>query len=119
METNVNELARNISKLTTEELDNLRTVLRDKYGFYSDIYKYPAGIISIDVQTSFDVRLRSAGNQKLQVVKRIKELKDIGLKYAKDLIDNAPCIIFEDISIEYARHYKEIFERIGAEIEII
>jgi len=119
METNINELAKKISRLTTDELDKLSSILTNKFGIFSNIYPYPVGIISIDEQSTYDVKLRSAGSQKLRVLKSIKEWKLLGLKEAKDIIDRAPCIIFEDISVDEAEFYQKELEKIGAIIELI
>lgn len=119
MKTNVNEIARNISRLTTEEIDELNVVLRDKYGFNSNIYKFPAGIISLEEQTKFEIRLSNAGTRKLAVLKRIKELFVLGLKEAKDIIDSAPCILIENISLEQAENLKDELEDLGATIDIL
>ncbi|MBQ6595439.1 MAG: 50S ribosomal protein L7/L12 [Clostridia bacterium] len=74
-----------------------------------------------DVQqkTEFDVVLKAAGAQKLKVIKVVREVKSgLGLKEAKDLVDNAPSTLFEGISEEAAKEYKAKFEEVGAEIEI-
>jgi large subunit ribosomal protein L7/L12 len=118
MEKNINELTYKISKLTTDELDNLSIVLRDKYGFNSNIYKYPLGIISGN-DKSYDILLKSAGSYKLKVLKTIKEMKLLGLKEAKDIIDSVPYILFENVSMENAERYKYELETIGAVVEIL
>lgn len=120
MEINVNDLAHKISKLTIEEIDELSSVLTNKYGIYSNIYPYPAGIISISTDNiSYDVRLSKTGNRKLGLVKRLKEMLDIGLKEAKDIIDSAPCVIIYNLSFEKAEKIKYELENKGATIEIM
>ena len=120
MEKNINELARNISKLTTEELDMLSNVLTNKYGIFSNIYPYPAGIISISSENiTYDVYINNAGNRKLSLVKGIKEILDIGLKEAKDILDSIPCTFIINISIEEAEKIKFKLENKGATVEII
>jgi len=117
MENNVKDIAHKISKLSTEEIESLSVILRDKYGIYSNIYNYPLGIISIDKQL-YDVKLKNAGSQKLRVLKTIKEIFGLGLKEAKDVIDSAPCYLIKDISYEHAENLKYDLEELGAEIEI-
>lgn len=120
MKTNVNELAHKISKLTTEETDKLVDVLVCKYGIYANMYPYPVGIISISAENiTYDVSLNKTGDRKLGLIKRLKEMLDIGLKEAKDIIDSTPCTFITNISLEEAEKYKYELENKGATIEIL
>jgi len=120
METTVNELARKISKLNQIEKDELIDVLTNKYGIHADIYQYPAGIMPVSNENiTFDVRLTNVGVQKLAVLKRITEILMLGLKEAKDIIDSAPCILIENISLEQAEDIQIDIENYGATIDII
>ncbi|MBR5511942.1 MAG: 50S ribosomal protein L7/L12, partial [Bacteroidaceae bacterium] len=69
-------------------------------------------------KTSFDVVLKSAGANKLQVVKAVKEACGLGLKEAKDLVDGAPSTIKEGLSKAEAESLKKTIEESGAEIEL-
>ncbi len=69
-------------------------------------------------QTEFDVILKSAGNNKIQVIKVVRELTGLGLKEAKDLVDNAPKPVKEKIKKEEAAEVKKKLEEVGAEVEI-
>jgi len=69
-------------------------------------------------KTSFDVILKSAGAQKLAVVKLVKDLASLGLKEAKDLVDAAPKAVKEGVSKEEANALKTQLEAAGAEVEI-
>ena len=71
-----------------------------------------------DEQTEFDVILTSAGPQKIQVVKAVKDLLGVGLKDAKDLVDAAPKPILENVSKADAGAAKEKLEGVGAEVEM-
>ena len=71
-----------------------------------------------DEQTEFDVILTSAGPQKIQVVKAVKDLLGVGLKDAKDLVDAAPNPILEKASKADADAAKEKLEGVGAEVEV-
>jgi len=71
-----------------------------------------------DEQTEFDVILSSAGPQKIQVVKAVKDLLGVGLKDAKDLVDAAPKPILEKASKGDADAAKEKLEGVGAEVEV-
>lgn len=69
-------------------------------------------------QTEFDVVLMGAGSQKIKVIKVVRELTDLGLKEAKDLVDNAPKPIKEGASKEDAESIKAKLEEVGATVDI-
>ncbi len=69
-------------------------------------------------QTEFDVILKGAGGQKIQVIKVVRELTGLGLKEAKDLVDGAPKPVKEKVSKEDAGAMKKKLEEVGAEVEI-
>jgi large subunit ribosomal protein L7/L12 len=69
-------------------------------------------------QTSFDVILKSAGDKKIQVIKAVREVTTLGLKEAKDLVDNAPSPVKEGINKEEAEQLKAKLEEQGATVEI-
>ncbi len=66
----------------------------------------------------FDVVLKSAGSQKIQVIKVVRSLTNLGLKEAKELVDNAPNTVKEAVSKEDAEDIKGQLEEVGAEIEL-
>ena len=69
-------------------------------------------------QTSFDVVLTGAGDKKIQVIKEVRSLTNLGLKDAKDLVDGAPQTVLEGASKEDAEKAKEALEAAGADIEL-
>ena len=69
-------------------------------------------------QTSFDVVLTGAGDKKIQVIKEVRSLTNLGLKDAKDLVDGAPQTVLEGVSKEDADRAKEALEAAGASIEL-
>ncbi|GIU97294.1 MAG: 50S ribosomal protein L7/L12 [Actinomycetota bacterium] len=69
-------------------------------------------------QTEFDVILASAGSQKIQVIKEVRALTNLGLKEAKDLVDGAPKPVLEKVNRETADKAKEALEAAGATVEI-
>jgi len=69
-------------------------------------------------KTSFDVILSSAGDKKIQVIKAVREVTTLGLKEAKDLVDNAPQPIKEGVTKEEADQLKAKLEEQGATVEI-
>jgi large subunit ribosomal protein L7/L12 len=69
-------------------------------------------------QTSFDVVLTSAGDKKIQVIKEVRALTSLGLREAKDLVDNAPNAVLEGVDREAAEAAKETLEGVGASVDI-
>ncbi len=69
-------------------------------------------------QTEFDVILTSAGEKKIQVIKEVRGLTSLGLKEAKDLVDNAPKPVLEGVAKEAAEAARETLEGAGATVEI-
>ena len=103
-------------------------ILKDQYG----IEPAAAGAVMVasgagagagnapaaEEKTSFDVILKSAGAQKLAVVKLVKDLTGLGLKEAKDLVDAAPKAVKEGVAKDEADALKKSLEEAGAEVEI-
>jgi large subunit ribosomal protein L7/L12 len=69
-------------------------------------------------QTSFDVVLTAAGDKKIQVIKEVRSLTSLGLKEAKELVDNAPKPVLEGVDKEQADAAKETLEAVGASVEV-
>jgi large subunit ribosomal protein L7/L12 len=69
-------------------------------------------------QTEFDVFLKEVGLQKLQIIKKVKELNNLSLLEGKALVESAPCLLKEKLSKEQAGVYKTELENFGALIEI-
>lgn len=72
----------------------------------------------VEEKTSFDVILSSAGDKKIQVIKVVRELTSLGLKEAKDLVDNAPKPVKTGVSKEEAEAIKAKLEAEGAKVEV-
>ena len=72
----------------------------------------------VEEKTSFDVILKAAGGQKIQVIKVVRELTGLGLKEAKALVDEAPKPVKEGVSKEDAEEIKKKLVEAGAEVEI-
>ncbi len=77
-----------------------------------------AGAEEVEEKTSFNVVLKSAGSQKIQVIKAVREITALGLKEAKALVDEAPKAVKEDVSKEEAESVKKKLEDVGAEVEL-
>ena len=117
--------AEQLVNLTVKEVNELANILKEEYGIEpaaaAVAVAAPAAggaAAAAEEKTSFDVILKSAGAQKLAVVKLVKELTSLGLKEAKELVDGAPKAVKEGISKEEAESLKKSLEEAGAEVEI-
>ncbi len=77
-----------------------------------------AGAAAAEEKTEFDVILKSPGGNKIQVIKAVREITGLGLKEAKELVDNAPKPVKEGVSKEEAEQIKAKLEEAGAEVEL-
>ena len=73
---------------------------------------------SAEAKTEFDVILKSAGQQKINVIKAVRAITDLGLKEAKEMVDSAPKSIKEGVSDSEANEIKTQLEEAGAEVEL-
>ena len=117
--------AEQLVNLTVKEVNELANILKEEYGIEpaaaAVAVAAPAAAgaaAAAEEKTSFDVILKSAGAQKLAVVKLVKELTSLGLKEAKELVDAAPKAIKEGVSKDEANALKAQLEEAGAEVEI-
>ncbi|MBQ3844448.1 MAG: 50S ribosomal protein L7/L12 [Bacteroidales bacterium] len=118
--------AEQLVNLTVKEVNELAAILKEEYGIEPAAAAVAvAGPVAggeaapaAEEKTSFDVILKSAGAQKLAVVKLVKDLASLGLKEAKDLVDAAPKAVKEGVSKEEANALKTQLEAAGAEVEI-
>ncbi|NJL74421.1 MAG: 50S ribosomal protein L7/L12 [Saprospiraceae bacterium] len=124
----IRAIAEQIVNLTIKEVTELTKFLEDEYGIKPAaaaapiMMAGPAGggeaAPAVVEKTEFDVILASSGAQKLQVVKVVKALLNLGLKEAKDLVDGAPQPLKQGVSKEEAEDLKKQLTEVGAEIEI-
>ena len=117
--------AEQLVNLTVKEVNELAAILKEEYGIEpaaaAAVVAAPAAgdaAPAAEEKTSFDVILKSAGAQKLAVVKLVKELTSLGLKEAKELVDAAPKAIKEGVSKEEATALESALKEAGAEVEI-
>ena len=113
--------------LTVKEVNELANILKEEHGIEpaaaaAAVAAPAAGSVdgdsSAEEKTEFNVVLKAAGGSKLAVVKLVKELTGLGLKEAKDLVDNAPSPIKEGVSKDEAEGMKKSLEESGAEVEL-
>ena len=121
----IKKFAEDLVNLTVKDVQELAKVLKEEYGIEPAaaavaVAAGPAagGAAAAEEKTEFDVILKSAGGNKLQVVKAVKELTGLGLKEAKDVVDAAPKAVKEKVSKADAEALKAKLEEVGAEVEI-
>ncbi|MBQ0163847.1 MAG: 50S ribosomal protein L7/L12 [Bacteroidales bacterium] len=120
----IKAIAEELVNLTVKEVNELAQVLKDEYGIEPAaaavaVAAGPAAAAeAVEEKTSFDVVLKSAGANKLQVVKAVKEACGLGLKEAKDLVDGCPSKLKEGVGKEEAEALKKALADAGAEVEI-
>ncbi len=118
--------AEQLVNLTVKEVNELANILKEEYGIEPAAAAVAVAAApgaggaaaAAEEKTSFDVILKSAGAQKLAVVKLVKELTSLGLKEAKELVDAAPKAIKEGVSKDEAAALKSQLEEAGAEVEV-
>ena len=119
--------AEQLVNLTVKEVNELATILKDEHGI-EPAAAAPAMVAggggagadapAVEEKTSFDVILKAAGASKLAVVKLVKDLTGLGLKEAKELVDNSPRPVKEGVGKDEAESLKKQLEEAGAEVEV-
>ena len=118
--------AEQLVNLTVKEVNELAQILKEEYGIEPAAAAVAvaagpaaggAGEAAAE-KTEFDVFLKSAGANKLAVVKLVKDLTGLGLKEAKEVVDGAPSNLKEGVSKEEAEGLKKSLEEAGAEVEL-
>ncbi len=120
------EFAEQLVNLTVKEVNELAQILKDEYGIEPAaaavaVAAGPAaggGADAAEEKSAFDVVLKAAGANKLNVVKVVKELTGLGLKEAKELVDGAPKAIKEGVSKAEADDLAAKLKEAGAEVEV-
>ena len=124
----IDEILTAIEEMTVLQLSKLVKALEDRFGVTAAapmaVAAAPgagggaAAEEAAEEQTEFDVILKSAGGQKIQVIKVVRSLTSLGLKEAKDLVDGAPSELKKGITKEEAEEIKTKLEEAGAEVEV-
>ena len=117
--------AEQLVNLTVKEVNELAEILKNEYGIEpaAAAVAVAAGPVAgaeaaAEEKSSFDVILKSAGANKLAVVKLVKELTGLGLKEAKDMVDGAPSTVKEGVTKDEAEGLKKQLTEAGAEVEL-
>lgn len=118
-------LVESIEKLSVLELAELVKILEDKFGVSASAPMAMAMPVAggqaaapAEEKTAFNVELKSGGDQKINVIKVIREVTGLGLKESKDMVDGAPKVVKEGIPKTQAEELKKKLEAAGATVEI-
>jgi large subunit ribosomal protein L7/L12 len=122
MSEKISEIVEKIKGLTLVEASELKTALENEFGVTAaaPMAAAPAAAAAAPVEekTEFDVILLTAGEKKINVIKVVRAHTGLGLKEAKDLVDQAPKPVKEAISKDEAEKLKKEFEEAGATVEL-
>ncbi len=116
------EMIEEIKKMTVVELADLVKAIEEEFGVSAVAAAAPAaGVAGGEAaaeKTSFNVVLTEAGDQKIKVIKVVRDATGLGLKEAKELVDGAPKTVKENVSKEEAEELKAKFTEVGAVVEL-
>jgi len=122
MSEKTDKMLEEIDTLTVVELSELVKGIEEKYGVTAAAVAAPAGAAGAGEaaaeKTEFNVVLKDAGDQKIKVIKVVRDATGLGLKEAKDLVDGAPKTVKENVAKEEAEELKAKFEEVGAVVEL-
>ncbi|MEO0069760.1 MAG: 50S ribosomal protein L7/L12 [candidate division WOR-3 bacterium] len=128
-EDKINKLIETIENLSVAELTTLVKELKNKFGVTVPAFVAgaapapvsggtPSAPEKVEEKTEFAVTLVSVGDKKIQVLKELRALMQLGLKEAKEIIDKTPSVIKENATKEEAERIKSKLEEVGAKVEI-
>ncbi len=128
-DSKVPQLVETIENLTVTELAELVKVLKDKFGVTGPAFVAPGPVAGAaaaaapdepkaEEKTEFTVTLVAVGDKKIQVLKELRAVTQLGLKEAKDIIDKTPSVIKEGATKEEADKIKAKLEEVGAKVEV-
>ena len=112
---NKEQLIADIKAMTVLELADLVKALEEEFGVSATAAVAAA---EVEEKTEFDCILKDVGSEKIKVIKTVRELTGLGLKEAKDLVDNAPKPIKEGLPKEECEKIVAMFKEVGATIEV-
>ncbi len=110
-----------VKNMTVLELNDLVKAIEEEFGVTAAApvaVMGGAAAAAVEEKTDFDVILASAGDQKIKVIKVVREITGLGLKEAKELVDNTPKAVKEGASKEEAEEIKAKLEEVGAGVEV-
>ena len=117
------EFIEEIKKMTVVELSELVKAIEEEFGVSAVAAAAPVAggagaAAAAEEKTSFNVVLTAAGDQKIKVIKVVRDATGLGLKEAKDLVDGAPKTVKENVAKEEAEDLKAKFAEVGATVEL-
>ena len=116
------EIIEVIKGLSVLELNDLVKACEEEFGVSAAagvvVAAAGAGVAAAEEKTEFDVELTEAGDQKVKVIKVVREITGLGLKEAKDVVDGAPKVVKEQASKEEAEEIKKKLEEVGAKVTL-
>lgn len=117
------QLIEHLSNMTVLDLNDLRKALEEQWGVEAAapmamMAGPAAAVVEEEEKTEFDVVLESAGDEKIKVIKAVRELTGLGLKDAKALVDGAPKPVKEAVDKESAEEAKKKLEEAGAKVAL-
>ena len=116
------EINEDIKGLSVLELNDLVKACEEEFGVSAAagvvVAAAGAGAAAAEEKTEFDVELTEAGDQKVKVIKVVREITGLGLKEAKDVVDGAPKVVKEQASKEEAEEIKKKLEEVGAKVTL-
>ena len=118
---NKEEMIEEIKKMTVVELSELVKAIEEEFGVSAVAAAAPAAGAAgaaAEEKTSFNGVLASAGDQKIKVIKVVRDETGLGLKEAKELFDGSPKTVIENVSKEEAEDLKAKFTEVGATVEL-
>lgn len=121
---NLEQILEAIEQMSVLELNELVKAAEEKFGVSASAPVVVGGAAAgaaapaAEEKTEFDVILVSVGDEKMKVVKAVKDLSGLGLKDAKAVVDNAPKAVKEGVSKEEAEQMKSKLEEVGATVEL-
>ncbi len=116
--------AEQLVNLTVKEVNELAKILKEEYGIEPAAAAVAvagpaaAGEVKAEEKSTFSVFMNHPGGAKLQIVKLVKDITNLGLKEAKELVDKAPVAIKENVSKEEAESIKAQLAEAGADVEL-
>lgn len=117
----IEQILEAIEQMKVTELNELVKAAEEKFGVSASAPVMMAGAAAggaAEEKTEFDLVLTSAGSSKVGVIKAVREITGLGLKEAKELVDNAPKTLKEAVSKDEAEQMKEKLEAAGASVEV-
>ena len=121
----LNKIVTNLSKLTVSEAAELSKLLEEKWGVEANAPVAVAPVAGGDAVTEenvgggvVNIELIAAGDKKIDVIKEVRAITELGLKEAKDLVESAPKPLKEGVKKEEAEEIKKKLEAVGAKVEL-